>query len=53
MDRTVCPKDNKYCYVHHDKETGYELDCRHYNLINYGGCCPDLFNYVNKSEVSK
>lgn len=42
--RVKCPKDGKYCYVHHEAETGYEIRCRHYpNLINYGGCCPDVY----------
>ena len=38
-----CLKDNKNCYVHHDKETGFELRCRHYDLVSIGGSCPELY----------
>jgi hypothetical protein len=37
-----CLKDGKLCYIHHDKETRFELRCRHYtDLINHDGVCPD------------
>jgi len=38
-----CLKDSKQCYIHHDKETGFELRCRHYHdLKEYGGSCPEI-----------
>jgi hypothetical protein len=37
-----CLKDGKQCYIHHDKETGFEVRCRHYDLIGYAGVCPEV-----------
>lgn len=37
-----CLRDRKRCYIHHDEETGFELRCRYYDLVGYGGECPEV-----------
>ncbi len=50
-----CLKDGKRCYIQHDKETGFEISCRHYtDLTNYGGVCPEVDRSMNQPmEVKK
>lgn len=35
-----CLKDDKRCYIHHDKETGFEIRCRYFDLTLTAGVCP-------------
>jgi hypothetical protein len=34
-----CPIDNRRCYIHHDKDTGFELRCRHGSHIDQDPMC--------------
>ncbi len=45
-----CLKDAKNCYIHHDKETGFETYCRHYELTQYGGSCPESYEEEQKDK---
>ncbi len=50
---TDCPKDNKRCYIKRDPVTDEEISCRHYNLINRGGICPELEEICNSLHSTK
>lgn len=49
--RKRCFKDGKQCYIEHDKETGFEKKCRHYDLTQYAGVCPDANSYFSRMHV--
>ena len=45
----MCLRDGKQCYIHYDKETGFELRCRHYaDLTKYAGVCPESFSKMKR-----
>jgi len=47
--RGACPKDQKKCYVHHNKD-GFPERCRHGNFT-YGAFCPFEMEHSDMSAL--